>query len=244
MNPEPPIPPEDPIPEGEDVLDLDMSSSDVTDLQSLADNVAKAEEASARHRETVKAMQDAARSHLETQLAEAERRIAELTKRGVETEEQQRRLAADFNNFRNRAQRDIQLAVDQAEKKVFLELLPVLDSFERGLESTYPDLATFHGGVELIRKQYIDALRRLGVEALPVQVGDPFDALHAEALTTLERPELPDGSVAAVYEKGYNLRGLLLRPARVVVNRLPQAGKFQTQQLPDPPLDGTESAEI
>jgi len=156
---------------------------------------------------------------LETALVEAEHQMEELLRREAELMDHQRRLAADFNNFRNRAQRDIALAVEQAERKIFLEMLPVLDNFDRSLGATYPDVDDFRSGVELIRKQFLEALRRLSVEQLPLKVGDPFDALHAEALTTYTDPNLPDGSVAAIYEQGFNLKGQLLRAARVVVNR-------------------------
>ena len=204
---------------------------DAMDLQALADAAAAAEEARVK---AAKAAQSAGQAS-----AEAQRQLEELVKREGELMDQQRRLAADFNNFRNRSQRDIQLAVDQAEKRIHNELLPALDNFERALEAAYPDLETFRSGVDLIRKQFMDALRRLGVEPIPLAVGDPYDALHAEALTTLENPALPDGVVAAVYEKGFNLRGQLLRPARVVVNRrtLLPADSFHTQELPPLPDD-------
>ncbi len=153
-------------------------------------------------------------------LGQAEKQMEELIQREVQLMDQHKRLAADFNNFRNRAQRDIQLSVEQAERRLLNEILPVLDSLERSLEATYPDLDAFRSGVELIRKQFLDALRRTGVEPLTLPLGDPFDALTSEALTTMTNPNLPDGSVAAVYEKGFKLRDQLLRPARVVVNRL------------------------
>jgi molecular chaperone GrpE len=146
--------------------------------------------------------------------------MEDLLRRETELMDQQRRLAADFNNFRNRAQRDISLAVEQTERKILLEMLPVLDNFDRGLGATYQDVDSFRSGVELIRKQFLEALRRVNVEQLPLQVGDHFDALNAEALTTFTDPSLPDGAVAAIYEQGFNLKGQLLRAARVVVNRL------------------------
>ncbi|HJV91050.1 MAG TPA: nucleotide exchange factor GrpE [Holophagaceae bacterium] len=153
-------------------------------------------------------------------LGQTEKQLEELIQREVQLMDQHKRLAADFNNFRNRTQRDIQLSVEQAERKLLNEILPVLDSFERALEASYPDLDAFRNGVELIRKQFHDALRRNGVEQVQLNLGDPFDALTSEALTTMTNPALPDGSVAAVYEKGFKLRDVLLRPARVVVNRL------------------------
>jgi molecular chaperone GrpE len=153
-------------------------------------------------------------------LGQTEKQLEELIQRESQLMDQHKRLAADFNNFRNRTQRDIQLSVEQAERKLLTEILPVLDSFERALDASYPDLDAFRAGVELIRKQFLDALRRNGVEPVALSLGDPFDALTSEALTTMTNPALPDGSVAAVYERGFKLRDVLLRPARVVVNRL------------------------
>jgi molecular chaperone GrpE len=135
---------------------------------------------------------------------------------------------ADFANHRNRVGRETSLAVTLAERKLLMELLPVLDSFERCIGATYTSLEDFHAGVVLIHRQMQEALRKCGVEALPLNVGDPFDAQHAEALTTTSQPALPDGSVAAIYERGYLLKEQLLRPARVIVNNNP-AG--------DPPQD-------
>lgn len=216
--------PNTPLGESEDVVDLNLDEPLEGDLQSVADEVA-----SGYHTQVVPEMElpDVEPSagldgkvDLESALTEAERQMEDLLRREAELMDQQRRLAADFNNFRNRAQRDITLAVDQVERKILLEMLPVLDNFDRGLGATYQDLESFRAGVELIRKQFLEALRRLNVEQLPLQVGDPFDALNAEALTTFTDPNLPDGAVAAIYERGFNLKGQLLRAARVVVNRL------------------------
>jgi molecular chaperone GrpE len=205
------------------MVDLNLDESLDGDLQAVADEVA-----SEYRTQAITGTEDSdsvppgvgGKVDLETALVEAEHQMEDLLRREAELMDHQRRLAADFNNFRNRAQRDIALAVEQAERKIFLEMLPVLDNFERSLGATYPEVDDFRSGVELIRRQFLEALRRLNVEQLPIQVGDPFDALHAEALTTYTDPNLPDGSVAAIYEQGFNLKGQLLRAARVVVNRL------------------------
>lgn len=215
--------------ESEDLLDLNLDDTLEGDLQSVADEVA-----SEYHTQVVPELEPpdpdpsfsaGGRVDLESALVETERQMEELLRREAELMDHQRRLAADFNNFRNRAQRDIAMAVEQAERKILLEMLPVLDNFDRGMGSTYQDVESFRSGVELIRKQFLEALRRLNVEQLPLQVGDPFDALNAEALTTFTDPNLPDGAVAAIYERGFNLKGQLLRAARVVVNRLQDSGK-------------------
>ncbi len=211
-----------PLAESEDLVDLTLDESLEGDLQAVADEVA-----SGYHTQVVPAFDEVepvrgsgGKVDLESALNEAERQMEDLLRREAELMDHQRRLAADFNNFRNRAQRDIALAVDQSERKILLEMLPMLDNFERSLGASYQDVDSFRAGVELIRKQFLEALRRLNVEPLALQVGDPFDALNAEALTTFTDPNLPDGSVAAIFEGGYNLRGQLLRAARVVVNRV------------------------
>lgn len=213
--------------EPEDLVDLNLDDSPDADLQAVADEVA-----SEYHTQVLPEMdlpevaeggESESRVDLESALTEAERQMEDLLRREAELMDQQRRLAADFNNFRNRAQRDIALAVEQAERKILLEMLPVLDNFERGMSATYQDVESFRSGVELIRKQFLEAMRKVHVEPLPLQVGDPFDALNAEALTTFSDPNLPDGAVVAIYERGFNLKGQLLRAARVVVNRVHDA---------------------
>jgi len=216
--------------ESEDLVDLNLDDALEGDLQSVADEVA-----SEYRTQAVPDMELPdlpllpggidGRVDLESALAETQHQMEELIRREAELMDQQRRLAADFNNFRNRAQRDIALAVEQAERRILLEMLPVLDNFDRGLGASYQDVESFRAGVELIRKQFLEGLRKLHVEALPLQVGDPFDALNAEALTTFTDPSLPDGAVAAIYERGFNLKGQLLRAARVVVNRLQDSEK-------------------
>ncbi|HJW71838.1 MAG TPA: nucleotide exchange factor GrpE [Geothrix sp.] len=217
--------PESSLPSGdpEELVDLTLDGGLEGDLQSVADEVASEyptlslPEAGLPDVVTLDAEN---KVDLESALGETEKQMEELLRREGELMDQQRRLAADFNNFRNRAQRDIALAVEQAERKILMEVLPILDNFDRGLSATYQDVASFQSGMNLVRKQFLEALRRLNVEPLNLEVGDSFDALHSEALTTFADPNLPDGAVAAIYERGFMLRNQLLRPARVVVNRL------------------------
>lgn len=204
-------------------VDLTLDGTDeIDDLQALADEAAEElpetpldlSESNHHH----EGGSDHLNAELEATLKESLARIQEMEQHETEHLDRHHRLLADFSNYRNRTAREIQMAVDQSEKKLLREILPVLDSFERCLGSSFQSLEDFRGGVELIQKQFVDALRRVGVEAVPLEVGDPFDALHSEALTTTTTPVLPDGAVAAIYERGFMLRDHLLRPARVVVN--------------------------
>jgi molecular chaperone GrpE len=195
--------------EANPTLDLNLDEFEgVNDLQALADEVAESTPES-----TVQVAPETS----------AQQREQEHLKAMAEQTDKHHRLLADFANYRNRVGRDIQLAVSLAERKLLMEFLPVVDSLERCLASTYTSVEDFHNGVALIHKQYTDALRKAGVEPVNVAVGDPFDAMHAEALTTTQQPGLPDGAVAAIYERGFKLREHLLRPARVIVNHNPSS---------------------
>ena len=207
-------PQSDPTTPGADpTLDLNMDEFDIVDdLQALADEVAESTQ-DLDVEGSLGAGQDR-----QNALAQAKKRIQELEKAKVEQADNYHRLLADFANHRNRTGRDIQMAVTQGERKLLLEFLPVIDSFERCLGSSYSTMEDFHQGITLIHKQFQEALRKTGVEEVPLKVGDPFDAMHAEALTTTHQNELPDGAVAAIYERGFMLRDQLLRPARVIVN--------------------------
>lgn len=215
--------------EGDMTVDLTIDEAEaIDDLQALADEVAEVTpEPSAKPAPPRPAatgdVSERIIQELEREMEEATARLQEMEKREAEQSDRHHRLLADFANYRNRTGRDIQMAVDLAERKLLMEMLPIMDNFERCLGATYSTVEDCREGVELIHKQYLDALRRIGVEAIELKVGDPFDAQHAEALTTATDPELPDGAIASIFERGFMLRDQLLRAARVVVNRHPEA---------------------
>lgn len=151
-------------------------------------------------------------------LEKTSKRIVELEKIVGDHTDQYNRLLADFANYKNRVSREIQFAINLSEKKLLLDLLPIMDSLDRCLASNYATVDEFHNGATLIHKQLIEAMRKIGVEEINLKVGDAFDPQHAEALTTTERPDLPDDSIAVIFEKGFMFKDSLLRPAKVVVN--------------------------
>ena len=146
-------------------------------------------------------------------------RVDALERAILDGEKNYSRLLADFQNLRNRASRDIQLGVEQTEKKIVLEILPVFDSFIRCLGSSYQDVPDFLTGVEMIERQFRAALRRLGVTEIELGAGDAFDAHVAEALSVVDPQDFPPGTIVEVCEKGFRMGERLLRPAKVVVTR-------------------------
>ena len=144
-------------------------------------------------------------------LAEAEEKVAAL-------KEQLLRTAADFDNFRKRARREHEEAQVTGREAMLKELLPVFDNLERAVThaDTASDVRSFANGIDMVVKQFIDALKRANIERV-ASVGQAFDPSVHEAIQQLETDEYEPGVVAAEVQGGYRLGGRLLRPALVVV---------------------------
>ena len=95
-------------------------------------------------------------------------------------------------------------------------LLPILDSFERALQSAPKQAGEFKNGVELIYKQLQDALAKLGVQPIPA-TGQSFDPHLHQAIEMVETDDVPDHQVVDELQRGYKLKERLLRPAMVRV---------------------------
>ena len=133
------------------------------------------------------------------------------------------RRQAEFENYRKRMERERGEVYQRARAEVLLELLPVLDNFERALssfESTGGDSEAFLQGVRLIHKQLKDAVTRLGLQ--PVEsVGQTFDPHLHEAVTIEASDEHEENTIIEEFERGYKLGDRLLRPAKVKVAATP-----------------------
>jgi len=129
------------------------------------------------------------------------------------------RLQAEFDNYRKRVLREQTTAVEQASRPVFRRLLEVLDDFDLALMHAQdrPDFDRFLHGVELVYAKLLDTLRAEGLEQMDAQ-GKPFDPENHEALMQTGDGE-GDPVVADVLRPGYTLKGRVLRPAGVRVER-------------------------
>jgi molecular chaperone GrpE len=127
------------------------------------------------------------------------------------------RMQAEFDNARKRAQREQQDYRDYALTDTIKTLIPVMDSFDRALQSS-PEKSEFHLGVELIHKQLQDALTKIGVQPI-VAKGQPFDPRFHEAIELVDTEDAKDNEVIDELQRGYKLKDRLLRPAMVRVAR-------------------------
>ena len=127
------------------------------------------------------------------------------------------RTAAEFDNFRKRMERERADLAAYAAADVLLELLPIVDNFERALQAPAPPEAeAYRTGAELIHKQMLDLLRKRGVKPIEA-LGADFDPNFHQAVIHEESPEHREGEVIQELQKGYLLGDRLLRPAMVKV---------------------------
>lgn len=161
----------------------------------------------------------------EERIAALERQLA--AERDAATEYMQRwqRSAADFTNYKRRFQQEQEQRERLLAAQALAPVLNALDSFERAF-STLPDSLrgyTWIEGVALVDYQLRHALDAQGIAETPAEVGQPFDPAHHQAVGEVETDQHPDGHIAVLLQRGYEVAGVLLRPALVQLARTPTA---------------------
>jgi len=159
-----------------------------------------------------------------TQLVELERLQQEL----VQSEERSKnhwdqylRAVAELDNVRKRAQKDIEAANRYGLEKFVVELLPVKDSLELGVENAgRGDSVSIAAGQEATLKLLDKALQKQDVKTLD-PLGEPFDPSLHEAMMAQPSASAEPNSILKVVQPGYELNGRLLRPARVIIAKAP-----------------------
>jgi molecular chaperone GrpE len=126
-----------------------------------------------------------------------------------------RRSLADFDNARKRFEQQRSDFLQFAAADLVKSLLPVLDDFERALKVERAD-QNFAKGIELIYQRFADTLKRMGLEPFDSS-GKPFDPNLHQAVERVESRDHEDQTVLAEFQRGYNFKGKLLRPAMVKV---------------------------
>ena len=126
------------------------------------------------------------------------------------------RTLAEYDNFRKRSQREKEAAYGDSKANTLKLLLPVIDNFDRATENKTDDIDVYRKGIEMTLTQLRDILKNLEVESFG-EVGDEFDPNIHSAVMTVENSDLPENSVAGVFEKGYRMGDRILRFATVQV---------------------------
>ncbi len=144
--------------------------------------------------------------------AECDRLRAEV----ADLQDRMLRRQAEFENFRRRNERDRSDFLEYAGMEFARELLPILDDFERARKTECSD-ESYRKGIELIYQRLQDALKKMGLEPIDVAPGTEFDPNLHQAVVRLETEEAPDHAILEEFQRGYNFKGKLLRPAMVKV---------------------------
>ncbi len=125
------------------------------------------------------------------------------------------RLRAEFENARRRTERERSDFLQFAAMDLVREILPVVDDFERALKHETAD-TEYAKGVELIYQRLFETLKRMGLEPIEAE-GKPFDPNVHQAVERVSTEDAEDMSVLGEFQRGYNFKGKLLRPAMVRV---------------------------
>jgi molecular chaperone GrpE len=162
--------------------------------------------------------EEAADTEAKKELSNEEKLAAEvesLKKELADEKEKYLRLDAEYYNYRTRSVKEKQDAYDNALCKTVTEVLGVIDNFERAANAECSD-ESFKKGVDMIFKQYLEILEKLGVSEIKAE-GQPFDPNLHNAVSSCEDENLGENTVAAVLRKGYILGKKVIRHAMVTV---------------------------
>ena len=208
---------------------------DPEDIEAGADPLAGSSRAESRGDETAAEQAEAAG---EPTAAPADEALTTLQRERDAMKEQFLRAVADFDNYRKRIDRERRELSEYAAADVLLELLPVIDNFERALSAfaqsasasaeapadktadKHVDIEAFRRGVELIHKQMLDLLRKRGVTPIEA-LGTDFDPNVHQAVIQEPSEQHREGEVMEELQRGYKLGERLLRPSMVKVAKRP-----------------------
>jgi len=197
-----------------------MNSNETT-IENYAENApsqeVEAQESSTNTTETENYQETIAA--LQEQIATLKQQLEEQSKNADSFKAQYIRIAADFDNFRKRASKDKEVVEQHVKRNTILELLPVIDNFERARTQIKPN----DEGEKVIQKSYqgvykilVDSLKRIGVSPMRPE-GQPFDPNYHEAMLREATDEYPEGTVIEELIRGYLLEDQVLRHAMVKV---------------------------
>ena len=154
---------------------------------------------------------------MEADSAKENAEMAKLTADLEELRQSMLRSQADFANYRKRIEKERFEDSKRATARVVEGLIPVIDGFEHALAAYHEaEYENYRKGFELIYKQLLDNVTKLGVERID-PVGKPFDPHLHQAMDRTETTEEKDGTILQVFQPGYVFHGRVLRPAMVRV---------------------------
>lgn len=149
--------------------------------------------------------------------ASAEAAVAKAKEEAAEWQGKCLRLHAEWDTYRRRMKEQREEESRRATEKLVEDIIPVLDDFERSIDYANENGEEgLLGGVTAVYAKLNEVLVKEGVEIID-PVGQPYEALEAQAVATVDNPNVPDETVEQVYQKGYRMGNKVIRPAMVTV---------------------------
>ena len=144
---------------------------------------------------------------------------------------QLQRVSADYANYQKRVPKQITDSIGYEKERIIKTLLPALDNFEHTLQNAHSaeDVDVLVKGIRIIYDQLLDILKSHNVEQIEA-FGEKFDPAMHQAMTQQSDPDKEENTVLEEFQKGYKLNSRVIRPSKVIVNKLPEELLEQEQQ--------------
>jgi molecular chaperone GrpE len=157
------------------------------------------------------------------QIEKLEALLQDIQKEKDDLFEKFQRISADYANFQKRVPKQITDSLTYEKENLIKSFLPVLDNFEHTLQNAQSahDFDVLIKGVRIIYDQMLDILKSHQVEQIQAK-GEVFDPAMHQAMLQQNNPDLEPDVVIEEFQKGYKLNGRIIRPSKVIVNKLPQ----------------------
>lgn len=203
--------------ENEDIKEEAQQAEAQAEAQTEAQAEAQTE-AQAAEEAKVAENAEAAEGVVEDAPAEADpaAEVEALKQQLAESAERMKRLQADFENFRRRTRQEKEELSNMVVQDFIKDLLPMIDNFDRAMAAEATDAAQFQQGVEMIYKQLDEVLKAKGLEKIDTAEAK-FDPNFHQAVMRVENPDMEDDTIAMELQKGYMVKGKVIRPAMVQV---------------------------
>jgi molecular chaperone GrpE len=184
-----------------------------------------------KHKRKEKPKTDDSQKENNNELEELREILESLQKEKDELFGKLQRVSADYANFQKRVPKQIADMICYEKERIIKTLLPALDNFEHTLQNanSAENSDVFVKGIRIIYDQMLDILKSHGVEQIKAP-GENFDPALHEAMMQKTEPEKEDNIVLEEFQKGYKLNGRVIRPSKVIVNKLTAEQPAQQQE--------------
>ena len=174
-----------------------------------------------RHKKKEKPESGDSQKAKKCELEESRETMETLRKEKDELFAQLQRISADYANYQKRVPKQIADSIGYEKERVIKTLLPILDNFEHTLQNAHSaeDIDVLVKGIRIVYDQLLDVLKSHNIEQIQAQ-DEKFDPALHQAMTQRAEPDAEDNTVLEEFQKGYRLNGRVIRPSKVIVNKL------------------------